>query len=85
MSARVEGTKDDGPQLRVKLGAGGGLDAQFGAPEWRVVFGIELFDHSGDRDRDHVSDAKDACPDTPGVKTSDPKTSGCPRYPPMAP
>jgi hypothetical protein len=81
LTGRLEGTGDDGPQLRVKLGAGGGLDAQFGAPEWRVVFGIEVFDHSGDRDRDGVSDSKDACPDTPGIKTHDPKTNGCPAIP----
>jgi hypothetical protein len=77
-SARVEGTRGDGPELRVKLGAGGGIDANFGAPDWRVVFGIEVFDHSGDRDHDGVTDSHDACPDTPGVKSHDPYTNGCP-------
>ena len=71
LTTRVEGTADDGPQVRVKLGVGGGIDARFGAPEWRVVFGIELFDHHTDRDGDGVSDSKDACPDTPGIKTEE--------------
>jgi OmpA-OmpF porin, OOP family len=31
-----------------------------------------------DRDGDGVPDADDACLDTPGVKTDDPKTNGCP-------
>jgi len=31
-----------------------------------------------DRDKDGVLDDKDACPDEPGVKTSDPETNGCP-------
>ncbi len=31
-----------------------------------------------DRDGDGVPDTEDACPDTPGVKTDDPKTNGCP-------
>jgi OOP family OmpA-OmpF porin len=78
MTGRVEGMADDGSQIRVKLGAGAGLDAKFGAPEWRMVLAIELFDHHGDRDHDGVSDGKDACPDTPGVKTKDPRTNGCP-------
>lgn len=81
LSGRVEGTSDDGTQLRVKLGAGAGINPQFGAPEWRFVFGIELFDHGTDRDGDGVTDSKDACPDTPGVKTKDPKTNGCPVSP----
>jgi OmpA-OmpF porin, OOP family len=85
MTGRVEGTADDGAQVRVKLGAGGGLDARFGTPEWRMVFAIELFDHHGDRDHDGVSDSKDACPDTPGVKTQDPKTNGCPPAPEVKP
>jgi hypothetical protein len=25
--------------------AGAGLNPRFGAPEWRIVFGIELFNH----------------------------------------
>jgi hypothetical protein len=78
LTARLEGTADDGPQLRVKLGAGAGLDPQFGAPAWRLVFAIEVFDHHSDRDKDGISDSKDACPDVPGVKTSDPHTNGCP-------
>ena len=34
-----------------------------------------------DRDKDGVIDSEDACPDTPGVKTDDPKTNGCPPDP----
>jgi hypothetical protein len=43
LSARIEGTADAIPQLRVKVGAGAGLDPHFGAPEWRLVFAVELF------------------------------------------
>jgi hypothetical protein len=43
LSARYE-TVGRGAQLRVKLGAGGGLHAQFGTPEWRTVLAIEVFD-----------------------------------------
>jgi hypothetical protein len=78
LTGRVEGTGDDGTQVRVKLGTGGGLDARFGAPEWRVVVGLEVFDHGSDRDKDGVTDSKDACPDVPGVWTKDTATSGCP-------
>ena len=81
LGARFEGTAADGPQLRAKLGAGLGIHDEFGAPEWRVVFGIELFDHGGDRDGDGVSDSKDACPDVVGPGSGDPKTNGCPRRP----
>jgi hypothetical protein len=47
LSGRVEGTGDDGAQLRVRLGTGAGLDSHFGAPEWRLVFGVEIFNHHG--------------------------------------
>ena len=81
VSGRLEGTADDGPQVRVKLGTGVGLNHRFGAAEWRLVFAIELFDHHTDRDHDGISDSKDACPGTPGVRTTDPKTNGCPAEP----
>ena len=45
MTTRLEGTGDDRPQFRLKLGAGGGLNPHFGAPEARFVFAIEVFDH----------------------------------------
>jgi hypothetical protein len=77
-TGRLEGTADDGPQLRARFGVGAGINEHFGAPEWRLVFGIELFDHHTDRDKDGISDGNDACPDTPGAKTKDPKTNGCP-------
>jgi OmpA-OmpF porin, OOP family len=32
-----------------------------------------------DRDGDGVFDNEDACPDLPGIRTSDPRTNGCPR------
>jgi OOP family OmpA-OmpF porin len=78
LSGRLEGTGGDGAQLRVKLGVGLGINDAFGAPEWRAVIGVEVFDHSSDRDRDGVFDSRDACPDVRGVKTDDPKTNGCP-------
>jgi hypothetical protein len=52
LTGRLEGTGDDGPQLRFKVGAGGGINPHFGAPEWRAVLGIEVFDHHADRDHD---------------------------------
>jgi outer membrane protein OmpA-like peptidoglycan-associated protein len=36
-------------------------------------------DLGGDRDGDGVPDAYDACPDTPGRHTDDPRSNGCPR------
>ncbi len=42
LTGRLEGT-GPGAQIRVKLGAGGGIDPAFGAPEWRVVAAVELF------------------------------------------
>lgn len=78
LTGRFEGTADDGPQGRVKVGAGAGLNHHFGAPDWRLVFAIEVFNHHADRDDDGVSDSKDACPDQPGEKSQDTKGNGCP-------
>jgi hypothetical protein len=53
-TARLEGAADDGPEVRVRLGAGAGLNPRFGAPVWRVVFGVELFDHTRERAHDRA-------------------------------
>ena len=82
LTGRVEGTTDDGPQLRGKLGAGIGIDQAFGAPEWRVVFAIELFDHLADRDENGIPDSKHACPERASVETDDAKTNGSLPTPP---
>jgi hypothetical protein len=47
LTGRLEGTGDHGSQLRLKLGAGGGINQDFGAPEWRVLLAIEVFNASG--------------------------------------
>ena len=41
-SGRLETAFGDGTRLHVKLGTGAGLDARFGAPEWRAVAGVEV-------------------------------------------
>ena len=43
ISTRFEGTGDSGRQARLKLGVGGGINPQFGAPKWRVVLAVEFF------------------------------------------
>jgi hypothetical protein len=48
LTGRLEGSADDGPQLRGKLGAGFGIDQNFGAPQWRIVFAIELLGRSSE-------------------------------------
>lgn len=45
LTGRLERARDDGPQLRWKIGAGGGLHPELGAPEWRAVVSVELSDH----------------------------------------
>lgn len=43
LSARLEGTREGVMQTRIKLGIGGGLTHQFGAPDVRIVLGVEAF------------------------------------------
>lgn len=42
LGARLEHRGDSGRLLRVKLGAGAGLGASFGAPAWRAVLAVEV-------------------------------------------
>jgi hypothetical protein len=46
LSGRLEGTRVNSVQMRFKLGVGAGIDQHFGAPEWRLVLGIEMFNHN---------------------------------------
>jgi hypothetical protein len=41
-TGRIETSPAMGPHLRFKVGAGAGLHADFGAPEWRALAGIEV-------------------------------------------
>ncbi|MGH7271346.1 MAG: thrombospondin type 3 repeat-containing protein, partial [Polyangiaceae bacterium] len=74
-----------------RIGAGGGLGLTrgLGSPEARWMATLEWAPAikpppppppppPPDRDKDGIVDAVDACPDTAGVKTDDPKTNGCP-------
>jgi outer membrane protein OmpA-like peptidoglycan-associated protein len=77
---------------RFGAGGGAGLTQGFGSPEARYMVSLEhvtpveerkvpvepVSEPVRDRDRDGVPDDQDACPDTHGVATSDPKTNGCP-------
>ena len=42
LTGRLERT-GDGQHLRIKMGIGHGLVQHFGAPEWRILVGVELF------------------------------------------
>jgi hypothetical protein len=35
-----------GRNLRIKLGIGHALEQNFGTPQWRIVFGVEMFGHN---------------------------------------
>lgn len=43
ISTRLEGTGNSGREARVKLGVGGGINPQFGAPKWRIVLAVDFF------------------------------------------
>jgi hypothetical protein len=61
-----------------------GLAPGVGTPDFRTVLSIEYAPLAhpkvvvADRDGDGILDAEDACPDVKGVRTTDPKTNGCP-------
>jgi outer membrane protein OmpA-like peptidoglycan-associated protein len=70
--------------LELSLGAGPGLTAGVGTPDFRGVFMIAYTPEQklpkvvGDRDGDGILDDVDACPDVKGVASEDPKLHGCP-------
>jgi OOP family OmpA-OmpF porin len=69
--------------VRLGLGAGPGLSNAAGTAAFRALASLEWFPAPDkppppDRDGDAIADAEDACIDTAGVRTNDPKTNGCP-------
>jgi len=66
---------------RAGLGFGPGIVRGDGAPLFRAVASIEwapAYNDRGDRDGDGVPDGEDACPNTAGVRSTDPDKNGCP-------
>ncbi len=73
-------------ELRAGAGIGSGLTRGWGTPVFRTVVSLEYVpsaDH--DTDGDGVMDSEDACPTQPGVRTTNPRTNGCPPPPPPPP
>jgi outer membrane protein OmpA-like peptidoglycan-associated protein len=70
-------------QFRLGLGAGPGITPSKGSPAVRVLANLAWFPSAipPDRDGDSIRDDVDACPDTPGIRTDDPATTGCPPPP----
>ena len=73
--------------FQLGAGMGPGLTRGLGTPEWRGIASVVWFPEPKkpapvpvvtDRDGDGVGDALDACPDTAGEKSDDPKLNGCP-------
>jgi OmpA-OmpF porin, OOP family len=72
--------------FEVGLGAGPGFSAGIGTPDFRgllmLAYTQEQKKPVPDRDGDGIADDVDACPDTKGVASEDPKKHGCPPPPP---
>ena len=69
---------------------GGGVGTSFthgyGAPDVRTLLSFEWMPAIvEDTDGDGIKDDEDACVTTPGVRTNDPKTNGCPPVAPPPP
>jgi len=68
--------------LMVEFGAGTGLVAGFGAPDWRLLAGVTWSpappDTGGDADADGIPDDDDRCPYHPEDEDGFEDTDGCP-------
>ena len=49
LSSRLEGPIDEKRSIRIRLGLGGGIHQQFGAAEWRMILGVEIYNRSASR------------------------------------
>ncbi|MBL9042383.1 MAG: OmpA family protein [Myxococcales bacterium] len=69
--------------IQTGLAVGAGFVRQPGTPDFRMLFRLAYAPvaekkRENDRDGDGILDAEDACPDTKGIRTSNPATHGCP-------
>lgn len=89
--ALIGGAHYTAGDFRFGIGAGPGMSHAAGTSLFRALASIEYAPalpevvKPSDRDGDGIFDSEDACPDTPGVRTDDPKTNGCPPPPPPPP
>ena len=60
------------------LAAGPRITSGFEAADFRAVLGFVFEPPAYDTDGDGVPDGEDACPSTPGVRSTDPAKNGCP-------
>jgi outer membrane protein OmpA-like peptidoglycan-associated protein len=67
-------------RARIFVGAGQGILAAYGVPQFRgfLTFRWAPLPPPPDRDGDSVPDATDACPDIGGTPSQDPAKNGCP-------
>jgi outer membrane protein OmpA-like peptidoglycan-associated protein len=76
--------------FRIGFGIGGAPQQDIGTPQMRAMFRFAYAPVRKaaervvvvDTDKDGIPDSEDACPGTPGIRTDDPKTNGCPPAPP---
>jgi OOP family OmpA-OmpF porin len=77
------------PGIEAGAGLGLGLTSGVGTPDFRgilmVAYTPELERRPSDKDTDKIVDSADACPDTPGEASDDPRKNGCPRAEAPAP
>lgn len=72
--------------FRFGAGVGTGLTRGWGTPTLRTFVSAEWTPGiDEDTDKDGIKNAEDACPAIAGVRTSDPKTNGCPPKAPPPP
>jgi len=92
--ALIAGAHYTAGDFRFGAGLGPGLSHAAGTSIFRALASIEYVPpfaevakvaQATDRDRDGVLDVDDACPDSPGVPTEDPRTNGCPPVRPPIP
>lgn len=71
-------TWSPGTKFQLIGGAGMGIIAGYGVPDWRAYLAFRYSPRDNDRDDDGISDSKDQCPDTPEDRDGFEDKDGCP-------